>query len=88
MTPLGDATTKPAGNESANASPDKLTGFEFAIVNVSVVVPFTGILGAPNDFAIDGGPTTVSVSVAGAPVPPWFDDGVTLLFFAPRGEPP
>jgi hypothetical protein len=81
--PLGDATTRPFGSTSENASPDAATVLKFAIVKVKVVVPFNGIDGAPNAFSIAGGPTTSNESVAGAPVPPWFDDGVTLLSCGP-----
>jgi hypothetical protein len=42
--------------------------FGFVIVNVSTLVPFSGIVAASNDFAIKGGPTTVKV--AGLLVPP------------------
>jgi hypothetical protein len=85
--PLGDATTRPSGNASEKASPDAATVLKFAILKVKVVVPFSGILDAPNAFSIAGGPTTSNESVAGAPVPPWFDDGVTLLSFGPTVVP-
>ena len=86
-TPLGVATTRPSGNTSENANPDAATVLGFVILNVNVVVPFNGIDGAPNALEIDGGPTTSNVSVAGAPVPPWFDDAVTLLSFTPVVRP-
>jgi hypothetical protein len=70
--PLGVATTKPAGSESVNATPERaVDAFELLIVNVSEVDAFCGTLGAPNTFAIDGGATTVSEAVFEVdPVPP------------------
>src|SRR5260221_12504864 len=44
------------------------------MVNVSVVVPFSAMLGAPNIFAIDGGASTDSVAVLlVVPKPPSFE---------------
>src|SRR5215471_12049432 len=70
--PFGVATTNPVGSVSLNATPLFATVFAtgLVIVNVSVLVPFSGIELGLNALAIDGGPTTVSVSLAVAPVPP------------------
>jgi hypothetical protein len=43
--------------------------FGFDNVKVNTLVPFNGMVAASNDFAIDGGPTTVSIAVL--LVPPW-----------------
>src|SRR5262249_58638560 len=57
--PLG--TVRPAGNVSVNATPvNAVVVFGFVMVNVSTLVPFSGMVDASNDFIIDGGPTTVS----------------------------
>src|SRR6185312_13997419 len=40
------------------------------MLNVSDVVPFSGMLAAPNALAIDGGAATVKLAVAVLPVPP------------------
>jgi hypothetical protein len=66
--PHGDelpfATVKPTGNVSVNATPFKVVvGFGFAIVNVSTLVPPSGIVAASNPFEIEGGPITVNVAV-------------------------
>jgi hypothetical protein len=54
------------------------------MVNVSVVVPFSGMLGAPKAVLIDGGDSTVTLADAVLPAPPSFE--VTfpvVLFFTP-----
>ena len=62
------ATINPAGKVSVNAKPFSATVFAagFVIVNVSVVVPLTGMVAAPKAFAIEGGAATVSICVAEA----------------------
>jgi hypothetical protein len=76
VNPFGVATTNPAGSVSLNATPASATVFAagFAMVNVSVLVPFTAIVVGLNAFASDGGATTVNVSVAVFPVPPLVED--------------
>ena len=70
--PFGVATTNPAGSVSLNATPACVTVLAagLVMVKVSVLVPFTGIELGLNALAIEGGPTTVSVSVAVLPAPP------------------
>jgi hypothetical protein len=70
--PFGVATTKPAGSVSLNATPLCATALAtgLVMVKVSVLVPLSGIEWGLNALAMDGGPTTVSVSVAVFPVPP------------------
>src|SRR5262249_38887342 len=48
--------TRPAGRLSVNASPFNATlVFGLLMLKVSEVVPFSGMLAAPNDFVVDGG---------------------------------
>src|SRR5205085_2483527 len=73
LTPGVEATCKPLVNVSLNATPFSalvlLAGL--VIVNVTVVVPFSVILAAPNALLIVGGATTFSVAVLlVVPVPP------------------
>jgi len=42
----------------------------FWMVNVSEVVPFSGMLAAPNALVIEGGVATVKLAEAVLPVPP------------------
>ncbi len=68
------ATANPAGNVSVNASPVSVTLlFGFDTVKVSEVVPFSGMLAAPNAFVIVGGLATVRFAVPVFPVPPLVD---------------
>src|SRR5579885_3278709 len=86
--PFGVATINPSGRLSVKATPvrAKLILGLFTL-NVSEVVPFNGMVGAPNDFAIVGDNATVTVAVAVLPVPPLVDEMVTLLFFTPEVVP-
>ena len=62
--------------------------FGFVIVNVSVVVPLSAMLEAPNSLLIEGGATTVTLAEAVPPVPPSVE--VTfpvVLFFTPAVVP-
>ena len=69
--PLGVATTRPAGKLSVKATPLSATPvFGLVMVKVSDVVPFSGMVVAPNALAMDGGVTTVRLAVAVLPVPP------------------
>ena len=66
-----EATTKPAGKLSVNAMPLSATPvFGLLMVNVSEVVPFNGMLAAPNSLLIEGGDATVRFAEAVLPVPP------------------
>src|SRR5215469_3935314 len=80
--PFGVATTRFVGSVSLNATPLSATVFAagFVIVNVSVVVPFTEIVVGLNALAIEGGATTVNVSVAVFPVPPLVEDTAPEVF--------
>jgi len=56
-------TDKPRGKTSVNATPVKAVAvFGLVIVKLRVVVLPSGTVAAPNDFEIEGGATTVTVS--------------------------
>lgn len=70
--PDGVATTRPAGRLSVNAIPfNERFWFVLLIVNVRLVVPFSGIVAAPNCLVMLGGLMTVTLAddVDWAPVP-------------------
>ena len=77
VSPLGVATTSPAGRVSVNATPvSEVEAFGLLMVKVSEVVPFSGIADAPNAFTMVGGVATLKLALAVLPVPPLVD--VTL----------
>jgi hypothetical protein len=77
-----------AGTVSLNAIPVKATVvFGLVIVNVRLVVPFSGMLAAPKAFAMVGGATTVMLANAVLPVPALVEVTWTLLFFTPAVVP-
>lgn len=80
---FGVPTTRPAGKVSETARPVSPIVFGLLIVNVIVVVPFNGIVAAPNALLIVGGEATVIVAFAVLPVPPFPELTVTLLLFTP-----
>jgi hypothetical protein len=66
-----EATINPAGKLSVKAIPvSARLVFGFWMVNVSEVVPFSGICAAPKAFVIAGGVATVRLAEAVLPVPP------------------
>src|SRR5882757_9445802 len=68
---LGVATTRPAGRLSVNAIPFSVKlVFGLLMVKVSEVVPFSGMIAAPNALVIEGGVATVKFAEAVLPVPP------------------
>src|SRR5580704_12982372 len=72
--PLGVATTNPAGKLSVKAIPVSVTAaFGLVTLNVKEVVPFSGIVAAPNALVIVGGLATVKFAVAVLPVPPFVE---------------
>jgi hypothetical protein len=86
--PFGVATTSPAGKESVNATPvSARLAFGLLIEIVSDVPPFSGIVAAPNTFAIVGGPSTVTDAFEVFPAPAVVELTVTLLFFTPTVAP-
>ena len=77
-----------AGTVSLNAIPFSATVvFGLVIVNVKLVVPFSGMLAAPKAFAIVGGATTVMDAFDVLPVPAFVEVTWTLLFFTPAVVP-
>src|SRR5260221_13795688 len=70
--PFGVATTKPAGRLSVKATP--VSGMVLAtglvMVKLKLVVPFSGIVNAPNSLVMVGGVATARFAVAVLPVPP------------------
>src|SRR5215469_16024789 len=100
LTPGVAATTSVAlpappltGNVSLNATPVRspLAGvpglFGLLMVKVTVVVPFSGILAAPNALLIVGGATTVTVALAVLLFPPSVELTCTELFLSPAVVP-
>jgi hypothetical protein len=90
VNPLGVATTIPAGSASVNATPACATEFAagLVIVKVRLVVAFSGMLTAPNAFAMDGGATTEIDVEAVPPVPPSVDvTAPVVLFWVPAAVP-
>jgi len=78
------------GSVSLKATPVRsppAVAFGLLIVNVTVVVPFRGMLAAPKAFAIAGGATTVMEAFDVLPVPPSVEVTWTLLFFTPAVVP-
>src|SRR5262249_58919890 len=81
--PLGVATIKPLGRVSLKATPVKATvALGLVMVKVKLVVPFSGMLAAPNALVMLGGPITVIDAVLlVAPAPVSFDEiGPVVLF--------
>src|SRR5229473_700958 len=70
-----DATTRPAGRLSVNATPVSAT-FVFGLVmlKLNVLFAFCGICVGLNDFVMVGGAATVRLEVAVLPVPPLVED--------------
>src|SRR5262249_41684358 len=85
-----EATANPDGSASINPTPVRVVvALLLVIVNVSVVVPPSGIVAAPNDFEMVAGPTTVMVAVLlVAPAPLSFElMGPVVLFCTPAAVP-
>jgi hypothetical protein len=83
-TPGVDATCRPFVSVSLNAMPFSAVVLfaGFVIVNVIVVVPFSGTVAAPNALLIVGGATTFNVAVLlVVPVPPSVDVMAPVVLF-------
>jgi len=77
-----------SGRVSLKATPLRSTVvFGLLMLKVTVVVPFSGTLAAPNALAIVGGATTVMDALEVLPVPATVSETVTLLFFTPAVVP-
>src|SRR5215471_409202 len=84
-TPFGVATTKPLGRLSIKAIVVRAPGLPagLVMVKVTVVVPFSGMLAAPNALAIVGGATTFKSAVLlVCPVPPSVEVIAPVVLFA------
>src|SRR4029077_17042748 len=67
---FGVATTSPAGRLSVKAIPVRVRFWLVLLtVNVRLVVPFSGMVAAPNAFAIVGGLMTVMFAEDVLPLP-------------------
>jgi hypothetical protein len=90
LSPLGVATTSPAGKASENDTPASATVLAagLVIVTVSVVVALRGTAVGLNAFAIDGGATTARLADAVPPVPPSVEvTAPVVLFCCPATAP-
>jgi len=88
--PFGVATAMPAGNVSVKPTPLSATAFGagFVTVKLRLVVPFRGIVGAPNVLVIDGGAITERLADPVPPLPPSFDvTAPVALFCTPAAVP-
>jgi hypothetical protein len=83
VSPLGVATTIPAGSVSVKATPVSATALAAGFVTVKVreVVPFKGIAATPKALAIEGGATTLIEAEAVPPVPPSVDVTLPVVLF-------
>src|SRR5258708_1414451 len=81
--PLGVATTSPVGRVSVKATPVSATVLAAGLVMVKVreVVPFSGMVAAPNALAIDGGATTMTLAEGVPPVPPSVEVTLPVVLF-------
>lgn len=69
--PFGVEITRPAGSASVKPTPvNPVVALGFWMVKLSVVVPFSGMLAAPNALAILGADRTVMLAFEVFPVPP------------------
>jgi hypothetical protein len=89
VSPLGVDITSPAGRVSVNAIPLRLCPvFGFVIVKLRLVLPFNGMLAAPNALLIVGGEATVTLADAVFPAPPLVElTAPVVLFFTPAVVP-
>jgi hypothetical protein len=83
--------TKPDGSVSLKPIPVRVApAFGLVMVKLKEVVPFRGMLAAPNVLLMVGAVTvaaTVMVAVDVLPVPPSMEVTVTLLFLMPELAP-
>src|SRR5579859_274414 len=81
--PFGVETTRPVGSVSLNATPASATALAagLVMVNVSDVVPFSGIVVGLNALAIEGGATTLMLAEAVPPVPPSVEVTFPVVLF-------
>ena len=86
--PLGVEITRPAGRVSLKPTPvSVVVALLFWMVKLRLVEPFSGMLAAPNDLMMTGGPTTVIDALEVLPKPALVELACTLLFFTPAVVP-
>lgn len=86
--PLGVEITRPAGRVSLKPTPvSVVVALLFWMVKLRLVEPFNGMLAAPNDLMMTGGPTTVIDALEVFPKPALVELACTLLFFTPAVVP-
>ena len=74
LKPGVDATTSPAGRLSTKARPlSAVLTFGFWIEKTSMVEPFSGMVAAPNAFAMVGALITARLAEEVLPLPPLVD---------------
>src|SRR5215469_3447243 len=82
------ATTSPAGRLSTNWRPvSAVLTFGFCIEKTSVVEPPSGMLAAPNAFAMVGAEMTTTLATEVLLVPPLVEVTVVLLLKLPNATP-
>jgi hypothetical protein len=75
------ATTRPEGRLSVNATPLRaMKVFGLVMVKLTEVVPFSGMLAAPNALLMVGGAATVKLAEAVLPVPPLVELTAPVVF--------
>src|SRR5262245_9064895 len=88
VSPLGVATTRPAGRLSVNATPVSAVVSGLVIVKVRLVLPPTAMADAPNAFTMVSEVTTVMLALAKLPAPPSLEPTwLLVLFFTPADVP-
>lgn len=88
VSPFGLDTARLLGKVSVKPTPLSATvAFGFVTVKLRLVVPFSGMLDAPNDLLNDGGASTVMLAMAVFPVPALLELTVALLFLTPAVVP-
>ena len=88
ISPLGEATARPAGRVSVKPTPVSVVApLGLLTVNCSIVVPLSGTVAAPNTLEIVGGATTVMVPDAPAPGPASDSTPEVVFVFTPAVRP-
>ena len=88
FSPLGVATTSPPGKLSVNATLVNPMVFGFDKAKLRLVVPFSGMVAAPNDFVMVAGEATVKLADAVLPVPPFTEvTAAVVLVYCPEAAP-
>lgn len=88
VSPLGDATRSPEGNVSVKPTPLIAPVFGLLIVKLKVVLPLSGIVGAPKVSVIVGADTTLKFMLTAFPIPASLEDtGPATLVKLPAAVP-